>query len=41
MIGMNGGDASMLMTDEWVTIIEHAEELTEILLSSEVVDELS
>ena len=28
----------MLMTDEWLTIIEHAEELTEILLSSEVVD---
>ncbi|MCZ2258897.1 YlbF family regulator [Sporosarcina sp. G11-34] len=28
----------MLMTDEWMTIIEHAEELTDILLSSEVVD---
>ena len=27
----------MLMTDEWVTIIEHAEELTEIMLSSEEV----
>lgn len=29
----------MLMTDEWLTIIEHAEELTEILASSEVVEE--
>lgn len=28
----------MLMTDEWVTIMEHADELTNILLSSEVVD---
>lgn len=27
----------MLMTDEWVTILEHAEDLTEILLSSDVV----
>ena len=38
MIGLNGGVASMLMTDEWITIIEQAEGLTEILLSSEVVD---
>ncbi len=28
----------MMMTDEWLTIIEHAEELTDILLSSEVVE---
>lgn len=28
----------MLMTDEWLNIIEHAEELTEILASSEVVE---
>ena len=28
-----------MMTDEWITIIEHAEELTEILLSSEVVED--
>ncbi len=27
----------MMMTDEWLTIIEHAEDLTEILLSSEAV----
>ncbi|NYF24115.1 YlbF family regulator [Sporosarcina sp. JAI121] len=26
-----------MMTDEWITIIEHAEELTEMLLSSEAV----
>ena len=26
-----------MMTDEWITIIDHAEELTEMLLSSEVV----
>lgn len=29
----------LLMTEEWLTIIEHADELTEILLSSEPVDE--
>lgn len=29
----------MLMNDEWLSIIEHAEELTEILASSEVVEE--
>lgn len=35
---VSGGDGFM-MTDEWVDIIEHAEELTDILLSSEVVKE--
>ena len=29
----------MLMTDEWVTILEHAEELTEYILSSELIEE--
>ncbi|WP_172370221.1 YlbF family regulator [Sporosarcina jiandibaonis] len=29
----------MLMTDEWVTILEHAEELTDHILSSEVMEE--
>lgn len=29
----------LMMTDEWLTIIEHADELTEILHSSEIVDE--
>ena len=28
----------MLITDEWVTIIEHAEELVQLMASSEVVD---
>ncbi len=28
----------MLITDEWITIIEHAEELVEFMASSEVVD---
>lgn len=36
---MIGGDGVMLMNDEWLSIIEHAEELTEILASSEVVEE--
>lgn len=27
----------MMMTDEWLTIIEHAEELTDIMLTSDVV----
>lgn len=30
---------SMLMTDEWVTILEHAEELADYILSSEVIEE--
>lgn len=29
----------MLITDEWLTIIEHAEELIKIMASSEVVEE--
>ena len=29
----------MMMTEEWLTILEHAEELTEILLTSEIVDD--
>ena len=29
----------MLMTDEWVTILEHAEELADYILSSEVIEE--
>lgn len=36
---MIGGDGIMLMNDEWLSIIEHAEELTEIVASSEVVEE--
>lgn len=33
------GEIQLLMTDEWIPIIEHADELTEILLSSDTVDE--
>ncbi|QUW21774.1 YlbF family regulator [Sporosarcina sp. Marseille-Q4063] len=29
----------MLMTDEWVTILEHAEELADYILSSDVMEE--
>lgn len=29
----------MLMTDEWVTILEHAEELADYILSSDVIEE--
>lgn len=36
---MIGGDGVMLMTEEWLSIIERAEELTKILASSEVVEE--
>lgn len=39
MMKKNGGGTCMLMTDEWLTIIEQAEELTEHLLSSEVVSD--
>jgi len=33
------GMESMLMTDEWVTILEHAGELTDYILSSDVMEE--
>jgi len=39
MIGMIGGDNNMMMTDEWLTIIEQGEELTGFLLSSEMMYE--
>jgi cell fate (sporulation/competence/biofilm development) regulator YlbF (YheA/YmcA/DUF963 family) len=33
------GMKSMLMTDEWVTILERAEELADYILSSDVIEE--
>jgi cell fate (sporulation/competence/biofilm development) regulator YlbF (YheA/YmcA/DUF963 family) len=33
-----GGDQPMMMSEEWITIIESAEELTQMVLSSETVN---
>ena len=38
MIGIERRDASMLMNDEWIAVIEQAEELTEMLLSSDIIN---
>lgn len=37
MIEVIGGDLCMMMTDEWLTITQRAEELAEIMLTSDVV----
>lgn len=39
MIEGDGRDDYMMMTDEWITIIEKAEELTDMLLASEAAAE--
>jgi cell fate (sporulation/competence/biofilm development) regulator YlbF (YheA/YmcA/DUF963 family) len=39
MMVRNGGKALMMMTDEWVSIIEQSEILSDMLLSSEIIHE--
>jgi cell fate (sporulation/competence/biofilm development) regulator YlbF (YheA/YmcA/DUF963 family) len=39
MMMRNGGKALMMITDEWVSIIEQSETLSDMLLSSEIIQE--